>query len=159
MSLLARGASWLRDVDWVRYLSWLRRLCDPFLLPIAILAGLVLAAVALSFFALLRTRAAARAARQQGQALEDGLSARFSGSCEELRARVDALAGQLEEVRRGTLLVPSAPRAGFNLSKRSQALRMYRHGEPPDRIADTLEVSPQEIDLLLKVHRIVIKNL
>ena len=51
-----------------------------------------------------------------------------------------------------------SPRAGLNLSKRSQALRLHRQGEAPDRIASALEVPLQEVDLLIKVHRIVISN-
>jgi hypothetical protein len=50
------------------------------------------------------------------------------------------------------------PKAGFNLSKRSQALRMHRRGEAPGHIASTLELPRQEVELLLKVHRIVIQN-
>jgi hypothetical protein len=36
---------------------------------------------------------------------------------------------------------------------------MHRKGDPPDRIAAALEVPLQEVDLLLKVHRIVLSNL
>ena len=32
---------------------------------------------------------------------------------------------------------------------------MHRRGDPPEQIAATLAVSRQEVDLLLKVHRIV----
>jgi hypothetical protein len=55
--------------------------------------------------------------------------------------------------------MPAAPRSGLNLSKRSQVLRMHRSGEAPDRIAATLAIPLQEVDLLLKVHRIVIASL
>ena len=36
---------------------------------------------------------------------------------------------------------------------------MHRKGDPPDQIAKALEVPLQEVDLLIKVHRIVIGNL
>ena len=36
---------------------------------------------------------------------------------------------------------------------------MHRQGDPPERIATALEVPLQEVDLLIKVHRIVIRNL
>ena len=49
------------------------------------------------------------------------------------------------------------PKPGLNLSKRSQALRMHRRGEAPEQIAEALELPLQEVDLLLKVHRIVIE--
>ena len=43
------------------------------------------------------------------------------------------------------------PKPALNLTSRSQALRMHRHGEPPERIAAALDVPRQEVDLLLKV--------
>jgi hypothetical protein len=43
-------------------------------------------------------------------------------------------------------------RSGLNL-------RMFRKGEPKERIAMALEVPLQEVDLLLKVHGIVTSNL
>jgi hypothetical protein len=49
-------------------------------------------------------------------------------------------------------------RNGLNLSRRSQALRMHRRGEMPHQIAATLGVTSQEIELLLKVHQILITN-
>jgi hypothetical protein len=36
---------------------------------------------------------------------------------------------------------------------------MHRKGEPPDQIARALALPLQEVDLLIKVHRIVIGNL
>jgi hypothetical protein len=44
------------------------------------------------------------------------------------------------------------------MSKRSQALRMHRQGERADQIAENLSLPRQEVDLLLKVHRIVIAS-
>jgi hypothetical protein len=44
----------------------------------------------------------------------------------------------------------------MNLSKRSQVLRMHRRGDPPDQIATSLAVPRQEVELLLKVQRIVL---
>ena len=51
------------------------------------------------------------------------------------------------------------PRAGLNLEKRSQALRMHRRGESPAQIAAVLEIPLQEVELLLKVHRIVLRSI
>jgi hypothetical protein len=36
---------------------------------------------------------------------------------------------------------------------------MHRRGEPPAQIAATLEVPVQEVELLIKVHRIVISKI
>ena len=52
-----------------------------------------------------------------------------------------------------------APLDGLNLTKRAQVLRMHRRGDPPERIASLLEVPRQEVDLLIKVHRIIISQL
>ncbi len=43
----------------------------------------------------------------------------------------------------------------INLTKRSQALRMYRRGETPEQIAAALQLPRNEVDLLLKVHQSV----
>ena len=77
------------------------------------------------------------------------------------------LTAQFEEVRKSLreaeeraaqLVPPAAPRSGFNLSKRSQALRMSRHGERPENIAAALSVPRKEIELLLKVQKIVLAS-
>jgi hypothetical protein len=36
---------------------------------------------------------------------------------------------------------------------------MHRRGDSPERIAAALDIPLQEVDLLLKVHRIVISNI
>ena len=146
---------WLRGIDWAGIGAWLKRAADPSVLPIAVAVALVLAALAVSFLAIVRASRMDCALRAQNQEL----AKEFDGALEQMRSRIDAFADQLEETRRGIAQVPASPRIGFNLSKRSEALRMHRRGEPPDRIATTLSISPQEVDLLLKVHRIVIKNL
>lgn len=51
-----------------------------------------------------------------------------------------------------------APGVSMNLNKRSQALRMYRRGEPTERIAAALQLSRNEVDLILKVHRTVVEQ-
>jgi hypothetical protein len=75
-----------------------------------------------------------------------------------VRVSLSNLGKRLEETERQTgLLAPPPPtRSGFNLSKRSQAIRMHRRGETPSQIAAALEMPQGEVDLLLKVHRIVI---
>ena len=50
-------------------------------------------------------------------------------------------------------------RAGINLSRRSQALRLYRRGETPEQIAASLMVPTGEVRLLLKVHRLVMEQM
>lgn len=130
---------------------------NPVILPFAILCGLVMAAVALSLAALFRARSL----------LRDAMSAarKDHGHCdaamESLRQELNGLAAQFQQARLET--PPSAasalPRPGLNLSKRSQALRMHRRGDAPVEIASALGIPLQEVDLLLKVHRIVIGNI
>jgi len=52
----------------------------------------------------------------------------------------------------GAMLVEPPPAtSGLNISKRTQALRMYRRGEPADKIAAALALPLQEVELMLKV--------
>jgi hypothetical protein len=79
---------------------------------------------------------------------------------ETLRIAVSGLAAELREAQQPAAgILPAVPRAGLNLSKRSQALRMHRKGDPPDQIAAALAVPLQEVDLLIKIHRMIVSNL
>jgi len=75
-----------------------------------------------------------------------------------VRVSLSNLSKRLEETERQTgLLAPPPPTlSGFNLSKRSQAVRMHRRGETPSQIAAALQLPQGEVDLLLKVHRMVV---
>jgi hypothetical protein len=62
-----------------------------------------------------------------------------------------------EAEERAGMLVPPAPiRSGMNISKRAQALRMYRRGDCPETIAASLGIPAGEIELLLKVQRRIV---
>jgi DNA-binding NarL/FixJ family response regulator len=126
-----------------------------FLLAIAVV--LAVASVAASLFALWRSQALVELVDARARA---GLE-QCEASTLELCQTVEGLAAQLRELPQqasGAAASPT-PRSGLNLSKRSQVLRLHRKGEPPDQIAQALEVPRQEVDLLIKVHRIVIGNL
>jgi hypothetical protein len=105
--------------------------------------------------ALLLAQMAVGAARQtaaRGASVQIGLEA--------LASRFEGLEQQAEMLRRQPAEAsPDAGRAALNLNKRAQVLRMHRRGDPPDRIASLLEVPRQEVDLLIKVHRIIISQL
>lgn len=76
---------------------------------------------------------------------------------ESLRRAVGQLAKDVDGLAQHTAPVAAGdPRRGLNLSKRSHALRMHRRGESVEQIAATLGVTRQEIELLLKVHQIVV---
>jgi hypothetical protein len=124
------------------------------MLPGAILCGLALAAVAASLFALFGSKAMIRSAndrvRDAQTQFEEGLQA--------MRQTVEGLAAQVQDVQQQprVMVAPGLPKPGLNLTKRSQALRMHRRGDSPDLIAATLEIPLQEVDLLIKVNRIVL---
>ena len=77
-----------------------------------------------------------------------------------LSAHVNEIQTALRDVEEsaGVLVPPTPPRSGFNLSKRSQAMRMSRRGENSTNIAVALSVPRKEVELLLKVQKIVLSN-
>lgn len=121
--------------------------------PITILAACALSLVGalLLFFSLKSELARVRADAA-------GLQERWEAEAGELRRALQALAQEFEEERKAALDRAAGPKQGMNLSKRSQALRMHRLGESPDRIAAALGVSRREVELLLKVHRTVLET-
>ena len=108
------------------------------LLPLSILCGLILCSTAVSLFAVYRAHC--------------GLQS--------LRDTVEALAARIHDLQKHPLVapLPGMPKPGLNLNKRSHALRMHRRGEGAEQIAAALELPRQEVDLLLKVHRIVLSS-
>ena len=79
-----------------------------------------------------------------------------------LRQEVEVHVAQLKDgiraadERVGVLVAPEPPPSGLNLSKRSQALRLSRSGEDSAGIAARLNLPRNEVDLLLKVQKIVL---
>ena len=57
------------------------------------------------------------------------------------------------------LVAPPASRSGLNLSKRTQVLRLHRNGQSSAGIAETLALPRAEVDLLIKVHQIVVDQI
>ena len=91
--------------------------------------------------------------RQEGQAaLTEAIAA--------VRAVLDEARAEVREVQEQTgMLVPPTPtRSGLNLSKRGQVLQMYRRGQSVEQIAATLSLPVTEIELLIKVHQIVLEQ-
>ena len=83
----------------------------------------------------------------------DSLAQRLTAQMIEIRARLRGA-----EENAGVLVPPTPPRSGFNLSKRSQAMRMSRRGEDPINIAAALSVPRKEVELLLKVQKIILST-
>jgi hypothetical protein len=125
--------------------------------PLALATGLVLAGVVVSLLTLSRAQALLRAAkRTAGEPTPSAESA-----IGVLQQQVEALQTRVDETRQyaAVTVASPAPRSGLNLDKRSQALRLHRRGEAPQRIAAMLELPRQEVELLLKVHRIVLRSI
>lgn len=122
-------------------------------LPIAILAACALTLLASLWFGLQlkREMAALRATMAHERETRQAAEA-------ELRQAISRLEQELEEERKASLARAAPLQQSMNLSKRSQALRMHRLGEPPEKIARTLGLSRTEVDLLLKVHRTVLES-
>jgi len=71
----------------------------------------------------------------------------------ELKGRVEGL-----DERDDLPIESSGPTVGgLNQSLRSKVLKMHRLGQPTDRIASTLGIPQGDVDLLVKIHRIVMR--
>lgn len=125
---------------------------------LAVLAGLTVAALGLALVAFYQSRTAVRAAAHQAPPDTSVLDS----ALQSVRADIDGIAAQvhsLQEFATAPVAAASPLRNGLNLAKRSQALRLHRHGNPAAQIASMLQIPLQEVELLLKVHNIVISNL
>ena len=124
---------------------------------ILVAAVLSLTGVALGVFAVWHVRALAGSVETGIETVRDDSETR----AESLRERLDALAAEFRELERqpAVTLTPGVPKPGMNVVKRSQALRMHRRGDRPEQIAAALDLPRQEVDLLLKVHSIVISSI
>ena len=126
------------------------------LLPLGILCGLILSGTAISLFAVYRAYCLLREMNGRGR---DRHSQSDAG-LQSVRDSLEALAAQLHDLQNHPPVAPppGLPKPGLNLSKRSHALRMHRRGEGAEQIAAALDLPRQEVELLLKVHRIVLSS-
>ncbi len=78
----------------------------------------------------------------------------------EYEERIESLEARIRvnEDRSGGLVPPSPLRSGFNLTKRTQILRMSRQGEKPAGIAAALQLPRAEVELLLRVEDMAAPN-
>lgn len=77
-----------------------------------------------------------------------------------VNAQLEEMRTRLEEAEKhaGMLVAPPTLRSGLNLNKRSQVIRMSRRGERVDNIAASLKLPRRHVDLLLKIHGMVLKS-
>ena len=95
--------------------------------------------------------------------LKSGLARRHAGdniSSRELKIQLQQLNERLRdaEERAGIPLAPPSPKASLNLNKRTQVLRMSRRGERVENIAASLSLPRREVELLLKIHGLVLNG-
>ena len=126
------------------------------LITLSILSGLVLCGTAFSLFAVYRAHCLLGEIKRQ----KSSKAVSEHSEVDAVRTSVDALAAQIHDLQSHppALVAPGLPKPGMNLNKRSQALRMHRRGETADRIAAALELPRQEVELLIKVHRVVLST-
>lgn len=125
-------------------------------LTIAMASVIALSALLLSLLAVYQARAMQRASARHIEVFR----LRHEAALDELRTSLENLTAQVAELRSLPVAGPAGPlRSGLNLTKRSQALRMHRRGDSPSEIASALALPHQEVELLLKVQKIVLSNL
>ncbi len=78
----------------------------------------------------------------------DGLSAAF----EQIRARLD------DAVQPQPSPTVWSGNASINLNRRGQVLRLFRRGDTSRQIASALSIRRGEVDLIIKVHRMVLNS-
>jgi hypothetical protein len=124
---------------------------------LAIVTTLALTALGVSWFAFVYARSLVQAASRRAS----NLQGEMERSVQATKASLEELTAEVQELERQppVAMVPRKPRAGLNLTNRSQVLRLHRRGEPAEKIASILEIPKQEVDLLLKVHRIVLSTM
>ncbi len=86
-------------------------------------------------------------------------TARLSGEIAELQVRIVELEQTGISVASGPAAAGSATATGHSVNNtlRSKVLKMHRLGQSADRIAGSLRVPKGEVDLLVKVHKIVMR--
>ena len=77
----------------------------------------------------------------------------------EISAGISGLKSRIEELESGLAAgeIPTGKPASLSGTVRSKVLKMHRLGQPIERIADNLRVPKGEVDLLVKVHQIVMR--
>jgi DNA-binding NarL/FixJ family response regulator len=126
---------------------------ERYIIPLAPYALLAAGCIFALFFLLtfekeIRSLKARLAGRQAG----DNAFAR------DLKRQLSELAERLRdaEERAGIPIAPPSPKPSLNLNKRTQVLRMSRRGERTENIAASLSLPRREVELLLKIHALVL---
>lgn len=119
-------------------------------LPYVVLAAGLTACILLFLSLKLELRRRSGASNGVNQVVEtvDGLSAAF----EQIRTR-------LEEAMQPPVVSPAwSTNPSINLTRRGQVLRLFRRGDTPRQIASSLSMRQGEVDLIIKVHQMVLSS-
>lgn len=97
------------------------------------------------------------------QRLKSRLVRRQAGdnaSTRDLKIQLQQLNERLRdaEERAGIPIASQSPKASLNLNKRTHVLRMFRRGERAENIAASLGLPRREVELLLKIHGLVLNG-
>jgi hypothetical protein len=122
------------------------------LLPYLLLAVNTILLLAL-FFGINQRVRKLRTSAKASEAARETEAARISNTIKELASRIAIL--EREDRQLGA---PEPVASGLNSTLRGKVLKMHRLGQPSDRIADVLRVPRGEVDLLVKVHAIVMRT-
>jgi hypothetical protein len=117
-------------------------------LPYVVLAVGLIVCIVLFLSLKLELRRQAGQSRNQMDETVDGLSAAF----EQIRARLE------ESVPAPPVSPVWSGNPSINLNRRGQVLRLFRRGDPPRQIASALGMRQGEVDLIIKVHQMVLSN-
>jgi len=137
----------------------------PPILAFAVLSCLALLSAVVSAGALFLCLRRHRLWRETAEASWNQREAKWEAALESMAGRLEAVVAEWRDLEQQIPPAQALPfstgkyRAGLNFGKRAQALRMHRRGDPPEQIAACLEVPLPELDLLLKVHHIVLSNI
>jgi hypothetical protein len=124
------------------------------ILALAVTLIVALSALLLSIVAVFQAKSLLQASQHRNTELRSRQEARLDA----VQSSIDALGAEVRGLE-GQPAGPMSVKPGLNLSKRSQALRMHRRGEAPAQIAAALNIPSQEVELLIKVQRIVLSNM
>jgi hypothetical protein len=122
------------------------------LLPYLLLAGNTVLLLAL-FFGINQRVRKLRDHFNKSDATRETEASRISSAISELTSRMTTF--EKEETQGGSA---ASGASGLNSTLRGKVLKMHRLGQPTDRIAEVLRVPRGEVDLLVKVHAIVMRT-
>lgn len=71
--------------------------------------------------------------------------------------RINGLQDRIHDLEAETPARPGSANGSLNGTVRSKVLKMHRLGQPLEKISDNLKVPKGEVDLLVKVHQIVMR--